>query len=516
MRGHSESARIAATGKAKTKPLSFLLVFMVFVFSFSMVSHAATIKFKAKVPRIRYLVGESSQIVFKNTKRITYKFRSSNKKVFAVSKTGIIKAKKAGSATLTITGTWKKGSKKKTWTRQVTLYAGKCRLSKKELTLRQSQSKSLQVTNLSVNGKNIKRRISWYTETPQICSVDGNGTVTGLTEGSGVVCAKVGSQVVLKCPVTVQINNLGSTPVLLLVNATRTYGSLNIADEIHKESGPGQVTYTVSNPSIGDMTGDLYNAYAYGTNTICAYCAGSKKTFVIEQASWAAHRGYSDMHPENTIDAFIGAALAGAGFIETDIRVTKDGELVCFHDASLAHMTNIDEEKMLAFGVKTPALANLTFQQLRTLEIDNGNCISTLIHKQVPTLEEFLQVCARYHIKAIIEIKSLGTAKQVANSAAKLMSLLQKYNMVNQAVLTSYANETRIAQLLVFQQTVGAALPVATCEDTTAAMNTFINRGIQNVYRSAATTPLGYQIMEDYSPRIGRQNTASTGESSYR
>ena len=102
MRGHSESARIAATGKAKTKPLSFLLVFMVFVFSFSMVSHAATIKFKAKVPRIRYLVGESSQIVFKNTKRITYKFRSSHKKVFAVSKKGIIKAKKAGKTKISI------------------------------------------------------------------------------------------------------------------------------------------------------------------------------------------------------------------------------------------------------------------------------------------------------------------------------------------------------------------------------------------------------------------------------
>ena len=52
-----------------------------------------------------------------------------------------------------------------------------------------------------------------------------------------------------------------------------------------------------------------------------------------------AHRGASDLAPENTLAAFTAAVEAGADIIETDLWFTADGELVCHHDATLKRMT---------------------------------------------------------------------------------------------------------------------------------------------------------------------------------
>lgn len=40
----------------------------------------------------------------------------------------------------------------------------------------------------------------------------------------------------------------------------------------------------------------------------------------------AAHRGWRDKYPENTIEAFQAALDIGVDQIETDVRITKDGE----------------------------------------------------------------------------------------------------------------------------------------------------------------------------------------------
>jgi glycerophosphoryl diester phosphodiesterase len=53
-----------------------------------------------------------------------------------------------------------------------------------------------------------------------------------------------------------------------------------------------------------------------------------------------AHRGGSGLWPENTLTAFCGALELGCDAIETDLRMTRDGQLVLFHDARLERTTN--------------------------------------------------------------------------------------------------------------------------------------------------------------------------------
>ena len=55
----------------------------------------------------------------------------------------------------------------------------------------------------------------------------------------------------------------------------------------------------------------------------------------ISPSMICGHRGAAERFPENTFAAFEGAREMGAGWVETDIQMLADGELVLFHDEKL-------------------------------------------------------------------------------------------------------------------------------------------------------------------------------------
>jgi len=48
-----------------------------------------------------------------------------------------------------------------------------------------------------------------------------------------------------------------------------------------------------------------------------------------------AHRGSSQRHAEHTLDAYLRAIEEGADGLECDVRLTRDGHLVCLHDSRI-------------------------------------------------------------------------------------------------------------------------------------------------------------------------------------
>jgi glycerophosphoryl diester phosphodiesterase len=53
-----------------------------------------------------------------------------------------------------------------------------------------------------------------------------------------------------------------------------------------------------------------------------------------------AHRGGADALPEHTLGAYLRAVEEGADGVECDVRLTRDGHLVCFHDRRLDRTSN--------------------------------------------------------------------------------------------------------------------------------------------------------------------------------
>ena len=56
-----------------------------------------------------------------------------------------------------------------------------------------------------------------------------------------------------------------------------------------------------------------------------------------------AHRGASAYAPEHTQAAYELAIKQGADYVEQDLQMTKDGVLICSHDAELSRTTNVQE-----------------------------------------------------------------------------------------------------------------------------------------------------------------------------
>jgi glycerophosphoryl diester phosphodiesterase len=93
-----------------------------------------------------------------------------------------------------------------------------------------------------------------------------------------------------------------------------------------------------------------------------------------------AHRGSSLLAPENTRAAMELAWQEGADAIEGDFRLTRDGQIVCIHDASLKRTTGIDRR-----------VAACTLEELRTY--DAGSWKGPQFGgERIPTLEELLSI----------------------------------------------------------------------------------------------------------------------------
>ena len=55
-----------------------------------------------------------------------------------------------------------------------------------------------------------------------------------------------------------------------------------------------------------------------------------------------AHRGASSDFKEGSKAAYIGAITQGADGFECDVRLTKDKQIICYHDSNTSRLSNID------------------------------------------------------------------------------------------------------------------------------------------------------------------------------
>lgn len=135
-----------------------------------------------------------------------------------------------------------------------------------------------------------------------------------------------------------------------------------------------------------------------------------------------AHRGYSDLFPENTMSAFEQAVNSSFEGIETDVQMTKDGELLLLHDDKINRTSN-------GKGV----LRNMTFKEARQYNYNNKMDIT----EQIPTLDSLLTLLDSTDKLLNIEIKDNVSS----GLEEKLRDVIMKHHMTDRIYFSSTSLE---------------------------------------------------------------------------
>ncbi len=114
-----------------------------------------------------------------------------------------------------------------------------------------------------------------------------------------------------------------------------------------------------------------------------------------------AHRGASELAPENTLAAFRQAIADGAEGIEFDVRLSKDGVPVVFHDVELNRVGQISGR-----------VSDFTAEELQKLDVgswfnlENPKAADTCFSgEKIPTLRQILDFLRDYQGLIYIELK---------------------------------------------------------------------------------------------------------------
>lgn len=125
-----------------------------------------------------------------------------------------------------------------------------------------------------------------------------------------------------------------------------------------------------------------------------------------------AHRGLHIAAPENSMLSFGAAIAMGASELELDLRITKDGQIVCCHDDELERVSN---------GNGT--IATHTYEELLALDF-SGNYRAAFGKLRIPTLEEILQ---KFACHTILNLHCKFGVEQ-ANCLPRILELLKAYD----------------------------------------------------------------------------------------
>lgn len=138
-----------------------------------------------------------------------------------------------------------------------------------------------------------------------------------------------------------------------------------------------------------------------------------------------AHRGCSQMYPENTLLAFEKAVeIDGLTGIELDVQLTRDGYLAVCHDERVDRTTD---------GIGE--LRQYSLAELKKLRIDAGNHT----YQQIPLLEEVfdqLQEHLKRGLKLNIELKN--SVFPYEGMEKKVIELVHRYGLQEHVVYSSF------------------------------------------------------------------------------
>lgn len=138
-----------------------------------------------------------------------------------------------------------------------------------------------------------------------------------------------------------------------------------------------------------------------------------------------AHRGASLIAPENTLAAINAAIKNKAKFIEIDVQMTKDKQIVVLHDEKINRTTN-------AKGlVKDKVLAQLKIY-------DAGSWFSKEFKdEKIPSLDEVLNLVRNTDIQLILEVKNVDN--KYPGIESRIVDIVNRSGVPNRIYYKSFS-----------------------------------------------------------------------------
>ena len=180
-----------------------------------------------------------------------------------------------------------------------------------------------------------------------------------------------------------------------------------------------------------------------------------------------AHRGFSAIAPENTLEAAQRAFEAGADMWELDVHVSRDGRLVVLHDDDLRRTTDVEAK----FPDDRRARTGYRVRDFRLRELRRLDAGSWFLGKQagrsvrgtpipdadarwyasgktrIPTLREALELTRNRGFAVNVELKNMPVAYD--GMAEKTVALIRELKMSHAVLISSFDHHAilRVKQL---------------------------------------------------------------------
>ena len=182
-----------------------------------------------------------------------------------------------------------------------------------------------------------------------------------------------------------------------------------------------------------------------------------------------AHRGARSLAPENTLAAARRALEIGADLWETDVGVTAGGELILFHDDSLARTTDAETR----FPDRAPwTFTTFTLAEIRSLDAGSwffetdpfGQIAAEAVApaeqaayrgEKVPTLREALIFTRGAGWRVNLELKRLPPPLERFPVVERVLALVNRLEMPPDQVILSAFNHDWLRQAQALRPDVG-------------------------------------------------------------
>jgi glycerophosphoryl diester phosphodiesterase len=151
---------------------------------------------------------------------------------------------------------------------------------------------------------------------------------------------------------------------------------------------------------------------------------------------FAAHRGGALLWPENSLLAFRGALELRADYLELDVHLTRDGEVVVLHDATLDRTTT-----------GTGPVRERTLAELGPLRLKDRSGVVT--DERLPTLEQVVELAVAGKRQLLLEIKTDERRQRYPGIEEKVFAVLDRHRFAPFTVVMAFEADTwrRVRQL---------------------------------------------------------------------